>query len=659
MFVNVLLLNGFSRALTYKVPEHLSSTMRVGAVVRVPLQRRFESALVQSVMHNLKKDLGFAIRDVHSFEVLPNDSLYNVFLERVAQYYCIDTLVLYQRVHQFLESDEDDEREPLGVYVPSSPVPYVTLTDEQLNIVEYIVPHILQPSYQPVLIHGVTGSGKTEVYKKLIQEAYELGKTVVLLLPEVTLALQFQVILSRALPNIPMHGFHSATTPSRKKDVWRQLVQGVPMVLVGVHLPVLLPIQNLGLIIVDEEHEQGFGEKKHPRLNSKQIALIRAHFYKVPIVLGSATPCVQSLYNVEKYGWKLFEITKRFAGAFPVIQKVMLTVEGQKRRKQFWISPELERGIAACLEKKEQVIIFINRRGYSFFVQCKSCGFVFSCTDCSVSLTLHMGSEPSLRCHYCGLHTSMPSSCTSCHAPEKSLLKKGIGTQQAVQILQELFPKAVIERADLDSTSKKRAWEQTVDKFSRGEIDMLVGTQTITKGYHFPNVSLVGVVWADLNLHFPVYNARETALQQIIQVAGRAGRQRAGGKVIVQVMRDNPVFDFVDEQRYMTFARAELSDRQMSNYPPFVRLATLEIRHAEEAVVDRDAEAIAEALELFCQQREYVVTVLGPAHPSVHRIERYELRHIVLKASSQQQLHSVLSYAQSLDITSTVFVVMG
>jgi len=426
-------------------------------------------------------------------------------------------------------------------------------------------------------------------------------------------------------------------------------------------LPIVLPIVNLGLIIIDEEHEQGFREKRAPYLNSKEIALWRAFVCKIPIILGSATPSLISLYNVERKGWKLFRLTKRFAGAFPVIEKVILSDKEGKRRKNFWISEPLRVAIQETLARKEQVMLFINRRGYSFFVQCKGCGFIFQCERCSVSLTLHVGGsgEQTLRCHYCDHMIHLPSVCPACKIGGKSLLKKGVGTQQIVSIVQELFPNAIIERADLDTTKKKHSWKQTVINFKEGRIDILIGTQTITKGYDFPSVTLVGILWADLNLHFPVYNASETTLQQLIQVAGRAGRHKPGSMVIVQTMHDHPVYDYLNEKKYVSFCKQELEDRKCAQYPPFVRLACIELRHKNAEIVQQDAVMLAQKLRDESVYAGGVVRVLGPAFPLVSRVADIEIRQIVLKAPSHQALTRLLALSQRQKIKSVVFCIVS
>ena len=511
----------------------------------------------------------------------------------------------------------------------------VTLTDEQQKICAGIMPHIITPQFTPTLIHGVTGSGKTEIYKRLIQQAIAQRKTVLLLLPEVTLALQFANLMKAQLnADIQIFSFHSGCTGKEKTDLWKALLRQEPLLIIGVHLPILLPIANLGLIIVDEEHDPGYQEKKHPKINTKEAAIWRAKLANIPIVLGSATPSITSLHNAKTKGWLFFELKKRFAGSFPTIKTVFLS--DKKLRRNFWISQELENQLKACLKRKEQAIIFLNRRGYSFFVQCKACSFIFECKRCSVSLTLHEHNE--LACHYCDYRTTLPDACTQCRAPEKEFLKKGIGTQQVVSILEKMLPYARIARADMDTTVKKNTWQETVENFKNGAIDILVGTQTITKGYHFPNVTLVGVLWADLNLHFPIYNASETTLQQLIQVAGRAGRQRDSSTVIVQSMSDHRIFEFINEVDYPRFYEAEIETRTMVGYPPCKRLVEIEMKHNNVTLLEREADRLMRELRMHQSSITANIIILGPAKPPVHKIKNTHSRKIYLKAENHNDL---------------------
>jgi primosomal protein N' (replication factor Y) len=505
----------------------------------------------------------------------------------------------------------------------------------------------------PTVIHGVTGSGKTEVYKKLITATCESGKTVILLLPEVTLAIQFYNLLRKQLPSsIELRSFHSATTIKEKKQTWQLLVSGHPLVLLGVHLPILLPIANLGLIIVDEEHDVGYQEKKHPKINSKEAAIWRAHLYSIPIVLGSATPSISSLYNVKNKGWHLYALKNRYAGNFPTIKTVMLT--DKQKRFNFWISKELQHAIADRMAKKEQVIIFLNRRGYSFFIQCSQCSHIPSCHACSVSLTLH--EEGYLSCHYCGHTVNTPTRCPQCAAGQDALIKHGIGTQQVVRILETMYPEARIGRADMDTTTKKKLWQQTLTDFEQGRLDILVGTQTITKGFHFPKVTLVGILWADVNLNFPVFNASETTLQQLIQVAGRAGRQSEESLVIVQAMADHEIFAYLNEIDYSQFYEKEIESRQALRYPPSARLLEIEVKHTDEQTVEREAHILATFL-VSCKAHYPAITILGPAKPPVSKIKHICMRKIYLKGPNMFDMLAMVKEREKLELTSIIHLI--
>jgi primosomal protein N' (replication factor Y) len=500
-------------------------------------------------------------------------------------------------------------------------------------------------------LHGVTGSGKTEVYKHLFLDALNKNKSSLLLLPEVTLAIAFENRLKAELPNAPIYGFHSGKSPKEKKEVWNHLHKKTPIILIGVHLPVLLPIPNLGVIVIDEEHEVGYQEKKHPKINSKEAAIIRAQCSNIPIVLGSATPSIQTLHSVKTKKWAFFQLKKRFAGTLPTVQVVSLTEN--KNRKQFWISKELDTAIKDRLEKKEQTIIFINRRGFSFFVQCKNCTFIFSCTNCSVSLTLH--EDDRLVCHYCGISHQLPSQCPGCKTHADNFLKKGIGTQKVVTILEKMFPHAKIARADMDTTTKKKVWQQTIADMMNGTIDILVGTQTITKGFHFPNVTLVGVLWADLHLGFPVYNAAETALQQLIQVAGRAGRNHTHGAVIIQAMAEHELFNHLNEIDYLKFYATEMELRTELEYPPAGRFAELELKHVNEKRLEDEAYHVLSCLQEYIKINKIELTILGPAKPPVSKIKAIHSRKIYFKGAAFSDIVQVYKIIDKKKYSSSIY----
>ncbi len=646
MYIRVQLLTGYREFLWYVCPPEWDKASLIGALVRVPLRKQHVPALVLAKQHS-KPDVPFALRSAVRLEPVPDDPHYYRFISLVSTYYQIAPTVLIKRMKQFLFQKEV-ATDSVHASLDEKAID-VQLTHEQQAIVEALLPTISEPTFTPTILHGVTGSGKTEVYKELIKKAYAEKKSSLFLVPEVTLSLAFEKRLQKELPHLPIIGFHSATSIKEKRLLWQLLLDKKPVVIVGVHLPILLPISNLGIIIVDEEHDPGYQEKKHPKINSKEAALIRAKQVGIPIILGSATPSISSLYNVKQRKWQFFQLLKRFAGSFPTVKIVFLN--DKKQRKNFWISTELYRAIADRLSKKEQTIIFLNRRGHSFFVQCKGCSNIIMCPSCSVSLTRH--STNTMHCHYCEYHIPFPKECPACR--EKEFLKKGIGTQQVVSIIETLFPDARIARADLDTTKKKKEWHTTLQGMQDGTIDILIGTQTITKGYHFPRVTLVGILWADLNLHFPRYNAAETTLQQLIQVAGRAGRQSDESLVIVQTMDHHPVFSFLQEETYLSFYEDELKTRSLLSYPPCKRLVELELKHTNESTLHHDAHLVAATLDTIVKRSGLDIQILGPAMPPVHKVKNWHYRTIYVKAHTITELLDLHKAIASLRITSLLF----
>lgn len=636
MYVQVRLLKGYSELLWYKIPDEWPNTNLIGQIIKVPMRNHLIPAFIEHVQAE-KPEVSFEIRVAEKREPFPLDAHYIRFLVTLGAYYQIEPLMMLRRIRKFLVQKEETISEESYAHESQSSI---TLTMEQQHIADFINTRIDAPVFVPIVVHGVTGSGKTEIYKYAIQHSVSINKSVLLLLPEVSLAVSFTNLLKKAFGNqILIFGFHSATSAREKKQLWHALCTNKPCLIIGVHLPVLLPLSNLGLIIIDEEHESGFQEKRYPKINSKEAALIRAQEYDIPIVLGSATPSITTLHNIKTKQWHFFQLKNRFAGAFPTIKIVDLIT--QKKRKYFWVTQELETALKECLAKREQALIFLNRRGFCFFVQCKYCSFIFMCAQCSVSLTLHQSNV--LKCHYCDYTETLAQKCPTCSADGTDFLKKGIGTQQLVSLLKSLLPEACIARADLDATINRKKWQQTMQDFQAGAIDILVGTQTITKGYHFPRVTLVGILWADLNLNIPFYNASEIALQQLIQVAGRAGRQHAGAQVIVQTMMKHPIFNYIEEIEYQKFYDYEVEVRKRVNYPPFCRFAEFELRHENEKIVEQEAQML---IMLLKNQKKINATLLGPALPPVHKIKNIHMRKIYVKA---QRMQDIITLYKTID----------
>ena len=652
MFILVRLLNGLPEPLWYHIPTNWQQSSLHGKIVQVPLRNRIVPAIVINEFKNKPKKITFTIKDAHAIEPFPDDPYYALFIKQLSIYYQVDELHFIKRIRQFVQQKQVKHRSS-----PTSHIQYVQknevlLTQEQQAVCDFLMPHITHAKYTPTVLHGVTGSGKTESYKTLIRHTIAQNKTSLLFLPEVALATTFEHRLRQELPSdIHIFGFHSGKTSKEKRALWQALLAKKSILIIGVHLPILLPITNLGLIIVDEEHEIGYQEKKHPKVHTKEAAIWYAKIHNIPILLGSATPSFSTLYNVKTKGWHFFQLKKRFSGAFPIIKTVFLLE--QKQRKNFWISKDLEKAIINRLLKKEQTIIFLNRRGVSFFVQCKQCSFIFSCKNCSVSLTLHNNNI--LSCHYCDLSQQLATHCPLCKANDQEFLKKGIGTQKVVTILQKLFPHARIARADLDTSIKKKQWQQTINDMYNGNIDILVGTQTIAKGLHFPNVTLVGILWADLNLHFPIFNATETTLQQLIQVAGRAGRNHQESVVIVQTMVNHSIFTFLNETKYPMFYSHTMLTRKELGYPPYKRLVEIELKNPNEIVIDREAIDLVHLLQSIRDQKKLAISILGPAQPPVSKIKNIYVRKIYLKSDTMNDIIVVFKKINQDHFKSNIF----
>lgn len=651
MFIQVHLLNGFQTPLWYAVPAEWDIVPHVGLIVEIPIQKRTCHAVIIHIQH-AQPDGEFTIKPAVKYEPFPEDTYYQTFLAQLSKYYHVRSTHFLKRLSAFLTQKQLTKDMPVAAEQNTSQTQFVNLTCEQREVTDFIRTALDNHMYCPTVLHGVTGSGKTEVYKELIMHAYTQGKSTLFLLPEVSLAVAFAYRLTHELEHrIPIFEFHSGVTPKQKRELWQRLLDKTPMLIIGVHLPILLPISNLGLMIIDEEHDPGYQEKKHPKINTKEAALMRAHACGIPILLGSATPSLQALLYAKTQKWHFFQLKKRFSGSLPEIKIVDL--KKQKARKQFWITHELEKAIQSRLAKKEQTIIFLNRRGFSFFVQCKKCSAIFTCPSCSVSLTLHK--NDGMTCHYCSFSQNLPSICIACHAGSDQFLKKGVGTQQMVTILQKIFPHARIARADLDTTAKKKVWQGTLRDFGQKHIDILVGTQTVTKGYDFPGVTLVGIIWADSQLNFPIYNAAETALQQIIQVAGRAGRRVAGSQVIVQTMSPHHIFSYVNELDYIDFCTQEFETRKELSYPPFARFIELEIKHENEDVIQAESQRIVDVLIAYAEKHSLPVIILGPAQPPVHKIKNTYVRKVYFKTQDLSIAHHLYTFILQKNFSSRVF----
>lgn len=481
-------------------------------------------------------------------------------------------------------------------------------------------------SLATVLLYGITGSGKTEIYINLIKKALESESQVLYLLPEIALTTQIVHRLRKIFGNT-MGVYHSKFSDAERVEVWTGVLTGRFKFVVGVRSSIFLPFDNLGLIIVDEEHDSSYKQQEPaPRYHARDVALVLAQLHHAKVVLGSATPSVESYYHARQGRYGLVTLNQRFGQA--QLPQVVLADMGRERKQKTIkgdFSGMLLKDVAAALAKKEQVIIFQNRRGYSPMISCEDCGWVPKCVNCAVSLTYHQYRNEMV-CHYCGYKEGMPHHCPSCTSTR--LQTVGYGTEKLEEELKLYFPDAVTQRMDFDTTRSKTGYETIIDQFERGETDILVGTQMVTKGLDFDRVSLVGVFNADRMMHFPDFRSHERAYQLITQVSGRAGRREVQGKVVIQTASpDHVLLSYILQHDFNAFYNSQIADRELHLYPPFSRLIEITVKHADKKVCRNMARHLAELLS----SRLRHVHVLGPGEPMVSKIRNQYLMSLLIK----------------------------
>ena len=490
------------------------------------------------------------------------------------------------------------------------------------------------------LLYGVTSSGKTEIYIHLIEKAVRQGKQVLYLLPEIALTAQITGRLARVFGDA-LGVYHSKYPDAERVEIWQKQLSDHPYsIILGVRSSVFLPFRDLGLVIVDEEHENTYKQQDPaPRYHARNAAIVLASMYGAKTLLGTATPSVESWYNAtegRKYG--LVELKSRYQDIrLPEIIPVDIKELHRKKCMCGPFSPLMLQYIREALEQKEQAILFQNRRGFAPMIECRTCGWVPKCRNCDVSLTYHKGLNQ-LTCHYCGAVYQVPRQCPACEGTD--LRPYGFGTEKIEDSVKELFPQARVARMDLDTTRTRAAYERIIADFSEGKTDILIGTQMVSKGLDFDHVSVVGILNADTMLNYPDFRAYERAFQLMAQVAGRAGRKRKRGRVVLQTKSiDHPIIAQVIANDYESMASAQLEERQLFRYPPFYRLIYVYLKHRNESLLEQMATAMGDRLRALFGAR-----VLGPDKPPVARIQTLFIRKIVLKI----ELDASMSKARQL-----------
>ncbi len=679
----------------YKVPEDLETDIKIGIRVEVPFGKQVLDGFVLEIKEN--ESIGYKLREIIRIkdkEIVLNTELLE--LGKIMQENTLATLIscyqvmlpkglkasngtvvskrydIFYRVNDsfagkltgkqeeivsFIRENKIVKKEMLcnfssnilgtlvkkGVLLIEKREHYRLSYDKELgtkmqltNDQERVVLEVLQETnFKPYLLHGVTGSGKTEVYMELIEDALNRGKSSIMLVPEISLTPQMvERFQKRFGDNIA--ALHSALSDGEKYDEWRRIERGEAVIVIGARSAIFAPLDNIGMIIIDEEHSDSYKQSdSNPRYNAKDIALVRAKYHNCPVIFGSATPSLEIMARAQKGVYKYLSLPNRVNGKkLPLVRIIDMNEEIKKSKGHF--SRNLITAIADKLKKGEQIILLLNRRGYASIVTCKNCGYTFKCPNCDISLTFHKSSN-TMRCHYCGYGTKVYDICPECS--EKAISDLGVGTQRIEEELNELFGEARILRMDVDTTSRKGAHEKMINAFKNHEYDILLGTQIVAKGLDFSNVTLVGVINADTSLNIPDFRSSENTFALLSQVAGRSGRSEKSGEVIIQTFNpEHYAISYTKTHDYIGFYNKEMYIRKTLKYPPFYYLCYIKISGKKVDEVGNEAEKIKRALV----RNLYNTTVLGPTPATIFRVNNIYRYGIILKYKKEDRLKETL-----------------
>ncbi|HBQ21459.1 MAG: primosomal protein N' [Deltaproteobacteria bacterium GWA2_38_16] len=619
----------------YKIPSHLKNNIQEGSQVLVPFKNKkllgFVVGFPQEKVFKTKEILEIS----HPQPLFSNHML--EFLKWISSYYATPLGEVLKSALPF-SSTSQKSRVKEYVFSPWS-LPSknpISLTPAQITALHTLQKALQAQTFSSFLLHGVTGSGKTEIYLRLIKEALLLQKKAIVLVPEISLTPQ---LISRFEAHFPgkLALLHSRLTPAQRQKEWFKIKNNIASIAIGARSAIFAPFENMGVIIVDEEHDASFKQEEKFRYNAKDLALVRGQFEKAIVVLGSATPSIESYFNSEHQKIIKLELPSRIEGqVLPPIDIVDLKSCEGNFGQDFIFSKPLLYALEETLSQKSQAILLLNRRGWASFLLCQECGYIAKCSHCSVSLTFYAKTKK-LICHYCGHTLSFSSACPDCQSA--SLSPIGLGTEKVEEELKKYFPKASIARLDRSSTQKKDTLENILSQFSKQKIDILIGTQMIAKGHDFPNVTLSAVILADISLHIPDFRAPERTFQLLTQVAGRAGRGEKGGKVIIQTFHPNHYsIQCAKTHDYANFYKTELSYRQELQYPPFSRLIHFKISSAiEKKALEKIKELAALCRHIQSSHSQFLpLEFLGPAPSPLSKLKDKYRFHMLMKSPSHQ-----------------------
>ena len=513
------------------------------------------------------------------------------------------------------------------------------LTDEQQNAYDEISKCINQQQYERFLLYGVTGSGKTEVYLQLIERTLKHNKTAIVLVPEISLTPQMINRFISRFNQEEIAVLHSKLSVGERYDEWNKIKEGKAKIIIGARSAVFAPTENIGIIIIDEEHDSSYKSEAVPKYDTKEIAKKIAQENKCPLVLGSATPDLVTYYKAQKGRIKLLELTQRANNSkLPKVEVIDLKMELASGNRSM-LSNTLQQAIEENLKEKRQTILFLNRRGYSTFIMCRECGYTVKCKNCDISMTYHK-TENKLKCHYCGHEEKVVTICPECHSTKIRYF--GTGTQKLEAEINKMFPQASTIRMDVDTVTKKNSHEEILDNFKNKNIDILIGTQMIVKGHHFPNVTLVGVIAADSSLNIDDYRANERTFQLLTQVAGRAGREHLDGKVIIQTYNpENFSIVCAQKQNYELFYNTEIALRKQLKYPPFCDIILIGFNSLSEKEIIELSNRVYNYLKNNLDRQAFII--FKPMPSPIDKIQNRFRWRIIIKGNITEEVNTLIN----------------
>ena len=643
MFAEILLSKSTSktdRVYHYSIPDNLKDKIKVGHQVLVPF--------------GFRKDIGYVVGFAEQADVKKVKDIIEITSDQaffdekavelakwMADYYCSFFIKALRMVmppgsaagekrkaaakRAFKQSQNET---PLAT---ATALPGLKPTQEQNNALKVIKSSLDDDKPDKILLYGVTGSGKTEVYMQAIAHVLEQGKSAIVLVPEISLTPQLIQRFEERFQDLTA-SLHSHMTIKQRSDEWRRVASGEAKIVLGARSAVFAPVKNLGLIVIDEEYETSYKQEQSPRYHAREVAFQLAKLHNAVVVLGSATPSIETFYHAEKGDYKKLTLSQRIDNRpLPPVEIIDM-----RKHKHSLLSEKLREELEQTLSRGEQAILFINRRGFFTFVMCRECGFTIECPHCSIALTYHT-SDKRIRCNRCGYSATPSSSCPRCNSVAVTYF--GIGTQRIEDEIAKSFPKARVLRYDKDSVGKRGSHEKFFTAISQGEADILIGTQMVAKGLDVGNVTLVGIVAADTALHIPEFRSTEHTFQLLTQVAGRTGRHNLPGKVIIQTFSpDHYAIKAAAEHDYKTFYQREIKERQEVGYPPFAQLVSLVISGEE----GRKAMKIAEDIGNFLKKR-LPNGVLGPALATIQKLRGQWRFRVLLKGQDLDQLRKAVA----------------